>query len=126
LRIISRVESFIISIIVRNLSLYKAALIDLRFYCHLISDLANSMESPVNREKSRAAFGYLSKYLFLVKNSSSAISGVLIIKATVLPTAKPTMGGTSFFPLKKVASTNSLKGCPLVLSLRPTNFKIAS
>jgi hypothetical protein len=49
--------------------------------------LANKIESPVNLEKSRAALGNLSKYLFFVKNKSSAKSWELIMRATVVPDA---------------------------------------
>jgi hypothetical protein len=81
-----------------------------------MSDLAKRIESPVSLEKSEADFGCLSKYLFLVKNSSSARSGVLTMSTTVVPKTMPTIGGTSFLPLKYVSSMNSMKGCPFVLS----------
>jgi hypothetical protein len=76
----------------------------------LKSDLANRIESPVNLEKSLADLGNLSKYLFFVKNNSSAKSGELIIRATVFPKAKPTIGCSSLLSFLNVASANSVKG----------------
>ena len=108
--IMRMVASFIISIICLSFSLYKAALKAFLFCYHMRSLRAKTMLSPAVLLNISPVVGCLSKYLFFVRNISSAGSGRLTIRHMLVEKAVPTMSGTRSLFLKKLSWQKSTIG----------------